>query len=468
MVERIDADVVVVGGGAAGASAAIEAATAGLEVVLLEAAGAPGGASAMSGGLIYLGGGTRLQVALGFEDDADNMSRFLREALGPGVDEEKLQRYCEDSPGHYDWLVAQGVPFREAFWDEPTYEPWDDSGLMFSGGERSHPFDVVARPAPRGHCPQAAGTSREGAGGGYVLLHSLVARAVALGVRIEVSTVARTLEVDASGRVCGVVARHMGADRLVAARRGVVLASGGFGFNEDLVRAHAPKLAGTAAMGVDHHDGTMLQAAIALGAATARMDAAEAAVPVPPAILHRGIVVDRAGTRFVNEDTYMGRVGQQILHARDTQAWVVFDGRTFDEAEPWRGRFVPAHVCETVEELAAELGLPADALAETVRAHDAAARRGSQDAQGKQPPWLRPLEPPLGAAPCGPLRTFTLGGLRSNVDGAVLEEDGAPIPGLYAAGRVTSGLPAWGYVSGASLGDCTYFGRRAGRAVAAR
>lgn len=466
MAEPIHADVVVVGGGAAGVSAAIEAASTGADVVLLEAAGAPGGASAMSGGLIYLGGGTKLQAALGFEDDPDQMAQFLRAALGPGVDEAKLVRYCEDSPAHFDWLVEQGVPFREAFWDGPTYEPWDDSGLMFSGGERAHPFDQLARPAPRGHCPQAAGTSRDGAGGGYVLLQCLVARALALGVRIEVSTTAVSLETDPSGRVCGVVAKSMGVERLVAARRSVVLAAGGFGFHDEMVRAHAPALVGTEPMGVDQHDGAMLRASVALGAATVRMDAAEAAVPIPPAIIHRSIVVDSEGERFVNEDTYMGRLGQQILHGRDKQAWAIFDGRTYDEAEPWRGGFVPAHVCESVEELAGELGLPAERLADTLRRYNEAAATGGPDEQGKKAPWLRPIEAPLGAAVCGPLRTFTLGGLRSDVDGAVLSTGGDPIPGLFAAGRITSGLPAWGYVSGASLGDCTYFGRRAGRSAA--
>lgn len=466
MVEQLEADVVVVGGGAAGTSAAIEAAAAGQDVLLLEAAGGPGGASAMAGGLIYLGGGTKLQHALGFEDDVEEMATFLRAALGPGVDEAKLVPYCEDSAAHFEWLVDQGVPFKAAFWDHPTSEPWDDSGLMYCGGERSHPFDELARPAPRGHCPQAVGTSRTGAGGGHVLLAALSARATAMGATIASSTTARSLEVDQSGRVSAVVARRMGNDLRVVARRSVVLASGGFGFNPDLVAVHAPALVGTEPMGVDQHDGTMLEAARAIGAATAHLDAAEAAVPIPPSILGFSIVVDGCGERFVNEDSYMGRIGQQALHLRAKQAWAVFDGQAYDDAERWRGSFVPAHVCETPAELAHELGLPAAALAETVRRYNAAAAVGGDPELHKKPAWVRPLEGPLGAAPCGPLRTFTLGGLVTDADGAVVTDTGDPVPGLFAAGRVTSGLPRWGYVSGASLGDCTYFGRRAGRAAA--
>lgn len=467
MVDHVEAAVVVVGGGAAGMSAAIEAAAGGGEVLLLEAAGAPGGASAMSGGLIYLGGGTRLQRALGFDDDVEEMATFLGAALGPGVDEAKLIPYCEGSAAHFDWLVDQGVPFKEAFWDGPTYEPWDDSGLMFCGGERAHPFDELARPAPRGHCPQSPGTSRTGAGGGHVLLEALCTRAAAAGVVIAPSTSARSLEVEGSGRVGAVVARRMGQDVRVVARRSVVLTSGGFGFNPTLVARLAPELAGTEAMGVDQHDGAMLEAARAIGAATANLDAAEAAVPVPPAILGFSLVVDERGERFINEDSYMGRIGQETLHRHGNRAWAVFDGRTYDDAERWRGAFVPAHVCETAAELADELGLPPDALAETVRRYNESAAAGVDRDLHKKRAWVRPLEGPLGAARCGPLRTFTLGGLVTDADGAVLTPTGDRVPGLFAAGRVTSGLPAWGYVSGSSLGDCTFFGRRAGRAARA-
>ncbi|HRE02684.1 MAG TPA: FAD-binding protein, partial [Ilumatobacteraceae bacterium] len=132
---------------------------------------------------------------------------------------------------HFDWLVDQGVPFRAAFWDDPTYEPWDDSGLMYSGGERAHPFCEIARPVPRGHIPQASGTSRTGAGGGFKLIEALMARAGQLGVHLEVGASARVLDTDADGAVVGVVARQLGEELCVRARHGVVLASGGFGFN---------------------------------------------------------------------------------------------------------------------------------------------------------------------------------------------------------------------------------------------
>src|SRR5262245_57156822 len=159
-----EAGVVVVGLGAGGASAAIAAADAGASVVGLERQSAAGGTSAMSGGLLYLGGGTPLQEACGFRDSAENMERFLAAALGPGVDGERLHAYCTESVAHFRWLADHGVPFRASFCDEPNRESEDDSGLLFSGGEDSHPFDEIAEPVPRGHKPQFIDSS-----GGFLM-----------------------------------------------------------------------------------------------------------------------------------------------------------------------------------------------------------------------------------------------------------------------------------------------------------
>ena len=147
-------DVVVVGLGVAGTSAVVAARQAGAEVLAVEHGAGPGGTSANSGGLIYLGGGTALQSACGFQDSPENMAAFLRAALGPGVDDDRVDAYCEGSPDHFDWLVSIGVPFRAAFCDEPNRESADDAGLLFSGGEDTYPFDEIAVPVPRGHKPQ--------------------------------------------------------------------------------------------------------------------------------------------------------------------------------------------------------------------------------------------------------------------------------------------------------------------------
>lgn len=460
-------DVIVVGCGAAGVSAAIEARASGGEVLALEAAGAAGGTSAMSGGLIYLGGGTALQEACGFKDSPEEMARFLTAACGPYADEEKIQLYCEGSVSHYEWLVECGVPFKPTFWSAPTAEPWTDDGLMFSGGEDAAPFNTVAMPAPRGHSPASPTASRHGSAGGFLLMEVLSARARELGVEQSNNTRVRRLVIDDEGAVVGVVARQFGENLYLSAHRGVVLATGGFIHNEQMLADHAPALLGTNKMGVEENDGAMLKAAIAAGAAMVRMSAGEAAFSVPPALFKPGLLVNAAAQRFINEDAYLGRVGQQGLFRQDGRVWLIFDEEVFDGSAEFRGTVQPDFVADTVEELAAEAGLSPSALAETVAAYNRAAAAGDDEVYGKSKQWLKPLRSPFAAIDAqGRFRTFTLGGLKTNSDGAVLGNDGGPVPGLYAAGRITSGIPATGYVSGASLGDCTFFGRRAGESAA--
>ncbi|MDT5259880.1 MAG: 3-oxo-5alpha-steroid 4-dehydrogenase, partial [Mycobacterium sp.] len=149
-----EADVVIAGYGIAGAAAAIEAARCGADVLVLERTGSWGGAAAMAGGFVYLGGGTALQKACGVTDSVDNMVAFLNAAMGPGADEDRVADYCAGSVAHFDWLVDCGVPFKAEFFSEPGWEPMGDQGLMYSGGENSYPFNTIASPAPRGHVPQ--------------------------------------------------------------------------------------------------------------------------------------------------------------------------------------------------------------------------------------------------------------------------------------------------------------------------
>lgn len=144
------ADVVVAGYGIAGVTAAIEGARAGAEVLVLERSGGWGGAASRAGSFIYLGGGTPLQKACGFDDSVDNMKAFMKAAFGPSTDEAKVDAYCEGSVEHYNWLVDAGVPFKEAFWGEPGWEPAHDEGLMWSPSPRSIRSATGARGTPRG------------------------------------------------------------------------------------------------------------------------------------------------------------------------------------------------------------------------------------------------------------------------------------------------------------------------------
>jgi 3-oxo-5alpha-steroid 4-dehydrogenase len=221
-------------------------------------------------------------------------------------------------------------------------------------------------------------------------------------------------------------------------------------------------------LGTDGDDGRGIRMAQAVGARVKRMDAIECALPfnAPRSLVH-GILVNRLGQRFVNEDTYMGRVGQSALVHQLGEAYLIVDEEHY--APNWLN--VPAAwVGETAGELEREIGLPAGSLQSTLEYFNEHAARGQDPLFHKRPPVLTPLTPPLAAFDLRASKffyaPFTLGGLDTRCDGAVLDLDGEPIPGLFAAGRTTSGVAAQGYCSGLSLGDSTFFGRLAGLSAA--
>ncbi|MFJ9681792.1 FAD-dependent oxidoreductase [Streptomyces sp. NPDC101194] len=476
-VTRYDArtDVLVVGFGCAGAAAAFEAASAGADVLVLERAGGPGGSSALSGGELYLGGGTPVQRACGFQDSADDMFAYLTAALGPHADEEKLRLYCDGSTEHFQWFVDRGLTFEPTLWDAPTWMPTTRDGLMWLG-ENAWPYNELARPAPRGHrCATEAY-------GGWLVMEKLVAAAQEAGATVHADTRAMALVVDDDGRVVGVTARRHGQDLTYRARRAVVLTTGGFADNEEMLADHAPHLIGHGKVSDGLDDGSGIRMASAIGAATRRMGVVELALTALPAMATRGMLVNAHGRRFINEDVYPGLFSVAAVLTQPAPYWVIIDEEGY-EAIPEKERWgvVPRFVTETLGELEAELGMPRGALESTVGTYNTYAARGQDPYFHKDARWLRPLRGPFAAVDPrigfhqGDRRSagagtgvagFTLGGLRTTVDGAVLDVSGGTVPGLFAAGRATSGIHGEGYISGTSLGDGTFFGRRAGVAAA--
>jgi 3-oxo-5alpha-steroid 4-dehydrogenase len=185
--------------------------------------------------------------------------------------------------------------------------------------------------------------------------------------------------------------------------------------------------------------------------------------------LKRGILVDAQGQRFVNEDSYYGRLGEFALFHHGGRAWLVVDDAVFEK--PAYPRKVAA-AGDSPADLERELALPPGSLEATLALYNRHAERGDDPVFSKAREYVTPLvTPPFGAFDCtteGSLyAAFTLGGLHTDADGRVLGPDGDAIPGLFAAGRCTSGVSVGGYSSGLSLGDGTFFGRRAGAAAAA-
>ena len=457
-------DVLVAGLGCAGAAAAIEARAAGANVLVLERASAGGGTSAMSGGVLYLGGGTALQRACGFDDTPEAMFRYLQASCGDAPDEEKLRRYCEGSVEHFEWVRAQGVPYRETFYHGTSGEPPTDDGLVWSGSERCRPYCEIAAPAPRGHAARRPHQT------GPLLMQHLCAATARSGARIAGGHTLRALVVGDDGGICGGIAVSAGREVRVRARGGVVLTTGGFVLNDAMMRAHLPRgLACQLRVAGDGDDGSGIRLGQAAGAATRHLDKASISLPVTePWGLKRGVLVNARGQRFINEDAYMGFLGARALFENDGRAWLVVDDEIFEE--PLYCKKIAA-TGDTPAELERELALPAGSLDATLALYNRHAARGADPVFGKAAEYLKPLETkPLGAIDCttdGALyAVFTLGGLWTGVDARVLDPEGTPLPGLFAAGRATSGLSVGGYSSGLSLGDASFFGRIAGKNAA--
>jgi len=462
-----ETDVIVVGFGAAGSCAAIEALNAGARVVVVEVSAGAGGSAALSGGEVYVGGsgGTPAQRAAGFEDSTEDLYNYLMMAGGPGVDEARVRLYAENAADHLEWLVKQGVPYKNSFLPGKWLEPTTDDTLVYSGSECAWPFSEKATPCPRGHAAQM-----DGWGAGKKLMDCLVSRAEELGAEVHYSARALTLIADDDNRVHGLVARINGEPKFLRAHKGVILCAGGFICNHQMLKNYAP-----AALVCPHEvssgndDGSGIRMGTSVGAETTHMEQFFATMPFfPPESLIKGIFINEVGNRFINEDAYHGRVTQYILRQPNARAWLLLDNEIFGRPITNPDVVIQA-VGETWEEVEQELGLPQATLTHTVAEFNRYAAKGEDPLFHKAPDWLRPLtEPPFAAlsycASDYKAAAFTLGGLVTLPTGHVLDGDAKIIEGLYAAGRTACGLPRWGegYSSGMSIGDATFFGRQAG------
>jgi len=468
----IETDVAVVGFGASGGSAAIEAASGGAQVHLFELGSGSGGASALSGGEIYLGGGggTPIQRAAGFEDSTEALYQYLLMAGGPDADAAKVRLYADNSLAHYEWLVAQGVPYKGTFLPGKIIEPETDDTLIWSGSEEAWPFSEAAKPAPRGHVIQW-----EGWGGGRKLVDVLEARVRALGVTVNTDTRVISLISDLDGRVHGLVVRQDGQNRYVRAARGVILCTGGFTMNADMLRRYAPEALRLENPIGTTDDGSGILMGMSVGGDAIHMDQFFTTCPwYPPEGLVKGVFVNRNGQRFINEDCYHGRVSRTMADQPGDRVYLLVDQSLFERPMEF-SRIDLAAAGETWAEIETELEMVPGSLTATMDVYNRYAAQGQDPVWRKAPQWLKPLtEGPFAAFELrigySYFSYFTLGGLNTLPSGEVLDRAGSVIPGLYAAGRATSGLPRWGhgYSSGMSLADCTFFGRQAGRTAATR
>jgi 3-oxo-5alpha-steroid 4-dehydrogenase len=261
----------------------------------------------------------------------------------------------------------------------------------------------------------------------------------------------------------------------VKANRGIVLATGGFQFNKEMLADHAPWYLGGVGLGGAHlgDDGSGIKMGAAVGGEAFNLSFASPWDFIyAPGETCKGVLVDGTGVRFVSETSYGADVGDAVFRRTHGIGWLIMDTPILEAArEAGANLNNPVATADSIEELAVALDVPEAVLANTIAFYNAGAEAGEDLVFHKHAEFLQPLV-------TGPFVAFdygvnkgipfiTLGGLRANIKTEVLDVWGNPIPGLYGAGRVAPGLSQEYYVSGSALGDCTFWGRVAGREAAA-
>ncbi len=515
------ADVVVVGLGAAGVTAALEARERGAEVILLDRFEG-GGATAISGGVYYAGGGTHIQREAGVEDDVDNMFRYLSMEVQDAVSGETLRHFCETSAENVKWLTDRGVPFKGTLCPYKTSYPPNEYHLYYSGNEPFSPYSEHAKPAPRGH--RADGGAFPGAN----ITEPLRQSALREGVRIRLQTRVARLIVDGAGRIVGAEARffpsklwrelHKQLHRLETAiakvapalairlralcehiehehsathrircRRGLILAAGGFIFNRELVAEHLPEFLPGLPLGTHGDDGFGIRLGQGVGGKVDQMHRASAwRFLYPPNAFAHGMLVNGNGERFANELWYGAKIGEAMVEHNRGVATLIIDDHlrnlAKEQSKPGRlqwfqrgaalmNLYLNCKKADDVAALAELLGVPCENLQKSLDEYNACAEGRRADRFDKDTGSMRPLrQGPFYAIDCslGSKRhlcaVMTLGGLAvDEKTGQVLSENGGVVPGLYAAGRNAVGICSRQYVSGLSIADCVYSGLRAAR-----
>ena len=456
-------DLVVCGVGASGSATACEAVLNGGSVLMLERMSGPGGITASAAGHVYAGGGTRVQKAVGMEDSVEAMKGFLM-AITPDPDEEKIDLFANDSVSHFDWLSDQGVPFNDTQYKGKHVMQMTDECLISSGNEEVWPYREKAKPAYRGHK-----VAVEADGGGMLLVQTLMEKAKSLGAEVVMEAHVQKLLRDGD-RIVGV--RYVtldGETRNAKATKGVMLCTGHFSGNKEMLAKYTPLLADKRVYNqkTPGCDGVGIQLGLAAGGEALHMDGALVTCAFyPPESLLKAMLVNKDGKRFVAEDSYHSRTSIMITQQPDGIAYLIVDDEIF--GRPFFGGYEPIDAWETLEEM--EEGLGIAGLADEVRRYNENAEKGEDPDFHKGAKWLRPLtKPPYAALEASFGKNFfvgfTLGGLKVSKDAEVLTKEGAAIPGLYAMGACASNIAqdGTGYSSGTCIAESTYFGRRGAR-----
>jgi succinate dehydrogenase/fumarate reductase flavoprotein subunit len=538
----IETDVLVIGSGGAGLVAALAAHQAGAKVVLVEKAAKAGGTTAVSGGVLWIPNNHHMRAA-GIADSREDALAYVKRLADGRSDERLIETFLDEAPAmlkfieectpvrfqalpkypdyHPEFAGAKpgGRSLDPGLFDTNQLGPWKDKlrrspvfGMTAMSVTEATEWGVFSKPLA---LPFKLLGKRFAEGlvcYGGALVGGLLKGLLDKGIEPMLSVAARELLVE-DGRVVGLKAVKDGKEIEISARRGVVLASGGFEWNRELA-AHFLGGVLTHPNSPPGNEGDGLKMAMSLGADLANMNEAWwcPSIDIPGEEydgqqLHRGdfairslphsLIVNRRGRRFVNEAQNYNdlmkpffAVDPVAYERPNLPAWLVLDQQFVERyalLTSVPGMPVPEWItrADTLAELAAKIGVDAAGLAATVERFNGFARAGEDgefgrgqslydhfygDPDHKPNPNLGTVEKaPFFGLQVHPGAIGTKGGARVNARAQVLHVSGAPIPGLYAAGNVMAGVTGPGYPgAGSTIGTAMTFGYLAGRDAAAQ
>ena len=488
----VDADVVVVGAGGAGMTAAITAAAEGKSVVVLESQSMVGGNSVRAtGGMnaaktVYQdenefgeSAGVEKTLKTAAEKYADNetitaLAKTVSEQWaayqanptgyfdsvelmeldtmigGKGInDPELVETLCANSADAIDWLDEHGITLHNV--------------SSFGGAS-----------VKRIHRPVNAEGKTVSVGSYMIPL--LQENCEKAGVKMMLDTTATEILTDANGAAVGVKATGASGETVTVNAKAVVLATGGFGANLDMVVKYKPELKGFMTTNAPGIQGQGIEMAQAIGAATVDMDQIQIHPTVEAntaALITEGlrgdgaILINEEGKRFIDEVGTRDVVSAAEIAQTGSYSWLVVDQAMADASSVIQGYIKKGYTVTgaTYEELGKAMGVDAAAFAETMEKWN-----GYVEAKNDPDFGRTSFANPLNTAPYYAVKVtagvhHTMGGLKINANTEVLNEKGEVIPGLFAAGEVTGGVHGANRLGGNAVADFTVFGRIAGAAA---
>ena len=488
----VDADVVVVGAGGAGMTAAITAAAEGKSVVILESQSMVGGNSVRATGGMNAGktvyqdenefgesAGVEKTLKTAAEKYADNetitaLAKTVSEQWaayqanptgyfdsvelmeldtmigGKGInDPELVETLCANSADAIDWLDEHGITLHNV--------------SSFGGAS-----------VKRIHRPVNAEGKTVSVGSYMIPL--LEENCKKAGVQILLNTTANEILTDANGAVAGIKATGSTGETVTVNAKAVVLTTGGFGANLDMVVKYKPELKGFMTTNAAGIQGQGIEMAEAIGAATVDMDQIQIHPTVEAntaALITEGlrgdgaILINEEGQRFIDEVGTRDVVSAAEIAQTGSYSWLVVDQAMADASSVIQGYIKKGYTVtgSTYEELGKAMGVDAAAFAETMEKWN-----GYVEAKNDPDFGRTSFANPLNTAPYYAVKVtagvhHTMGGLKINANTEVLNEKGEVIPGLFAAGEVTGGVHGANRLGGNAVADFTVFGRIAGAAA---